>query len=186
MRPDFAALLSGEKTFAEITASVKHTDLAAITHEYYAEINQIVSAATDVAVVTVPIDPALDDQQAGEGAWTLAHVIAHLTATAEESASLASAMARGAAFPDDLRLRSEVDWQQIRTATELRARLAESERMAVAFLNTWPATPDLARTVNFIPQFGPMNAIGRHLLGLMHAEMHLEQLREIMRQMNAR
>ena len=113
-------------------------------------------------------------------------MIAHLTATAEESAALASALARGAAFPDDLRLRADAAWQEIRTATQLRARLAESERMALAFLNTWPETPDLARTVTLIPQFGPMNAIGRHLMGLFHAEMHLAQLREIMRQMGDR
>lgn len=186
MRPDFAALLSGKKTYAEITERVKHTDLATITHDYYAEVNQIVTTATDAAIVTVPIDPALEDQTAGEGAWTLAHVVAHLTATTEESAALASALARGATFPDDLRLRAEVDWQEIRTATALRARLAESERMTLAFLDTWPTTPDLARTVNFIPQFGPMDAIGRHLLGLLHAEMHLEQLREIMRQLGGR
>ena len=186
MRPDFAALLSGQKTYAEIVGAVTHSDLADITRDYYAEINQIVTAATDTAVITVPLDPALDDQQAGEGAWTLAHVVAHLTATAEESASLASAMARGAAFPDDLRLRSEADWREIRTAAELHARLAESERMALAFLNTWPNTPDLGRTVDFIPQLGPMNAIGRHLLGFMHAEMHLGQLREIMRQLGDR
>lgn len=186
MRPKFAAITSGQSTYAETIADLDHADLIALTREYYAEIGQILTEASDTAVTTVPFDPALEDQQAEEGAWTIAHIIGHLTATAEESAALASAMARGAAFPDDLRLRSEVAWQELHTALDVRARLAESERMTLAFLDTWPDVPDLARTITLIPQFGPMNAIGRHTLGLFHADMHLGQLREIMRQMRDR
>ncbi len=110
-------------------------------------------------------------------------IIAHLTATTAESAALASALARGAAFADDLRLRAEVAWESLQTAEQVNARLAESKRMCLAFLDTRPAAPALARTATRIPQFGPMNATGRYMLGLFHADMHLAQLREIMRQM---
>lgn len=37
--------------------------------------------------------------------------------------------------------------------------------------------------MTFIPQLGPLNAVGRHMLGLFHADMHLAQPRKIMRQM---
>ena len=133
--------------------------------------------------MAVPFDPALHDQRAGGGAWTIGHIIAHLTATSEESASLASALARGVEFADDLRLRSEVAWETLQTAAQVNAHLAESQRMCLAFLETWPDAPNLTRTATLIPQFGPMNAVGRYMLGLFHANMHLAQLREIMRQM---
>jgi hypothetical protein len=54
--------------------------------------------------------------------------------------------------------------------------------MCRALLDAWPALPHLEVTGTFIPQLGPMNAIGRYVMGLMHSYMHPEQLREIMRQ----
>ena len=183
MRPDFAAILTGQNTYADTVAAYDRNNLIELTQEYYAEINGIISGATDAAIVAVPFDPGLKDQSEGEGAWTIGHIIAHLTATTEESAALASALARGAEFADDLRLRAEVAWETLQTAEQINARLAESQRMCLAFLETWPDAPDLARTATLIPQFGPMNAVGRYMLGLFHANMHLDQLREIMRQM---
>lgn len=183
MRPDFAAIQTGQRTYAAIVAEYDRNDLIGLTQEYYAEISGIISGVTDAAIVAVPFDPALKDQSEGKGAWTIGHIIAHLTATAEESASLASALARGAEFADNLRLRAEVAWETLQTAEQVNARLAESQRMCLAFLDTWPADPDLARTATLIPHFGPMNAVGRYMLGLFHADMHLDQLREIMRQM---
>ena len=183
MRPNFAAILTGQNTYADTVAAYDRNDLIGLTQEYYAEIKGIISGATDAAIVAVPFDPGLKDQSEGEGAWTIGHIIAHLTATTEESAALASALARGAEFADDLRLRAEVAWETLQTAEQINARLAESQRMSLAFLETWPDDPDLARTATLIPQFGPMNAVGRYMLGLFHANMHLDQLREIMRQM---
>lgn len=183
MRPGFAAILTGQNTYADTVAAYDRNDLIGLTQEYYAEINGIISDATDAAIVAVPFDPGLKDQSEGEGAWTSGHIIAHLTATTEDSAALASALARGAEFADDLRLRAEVAWETLQTAEQINARLAESQRMSLAFLETWPDAPDLARTATLIPQFGPMNAVGRYMLGLFHANMHLDQLREIMRQM---
>ncbi|HEY8600098.1 MAG TPA: DinB family protein [Thermomicrobiales bacterium] len=183
MRPDFAAIQTGQRTYAAIVAEFDRNDLISLTQEYYAEIKGIVSGATDAAIVAIPIDPALKDQNEGEGAWTIGHIIAHLTATAEESAALASALARGADFADDLRLRADVAWETLQTAEQINARLAESQRICLAFLETWPDAPDLARTMTFIPRFGPMNAISRYMLGIFHADMHLDQLREIMRRM---
>jgi hypothetical protein len=183
MRPDFSAIFTGKSTYTEIVAAYDRNDLIQLTQDYYGEISEIISGATDDAIVAVPFDPALKDQSEGEGAWTIGHIVAHLTATTEESASLASALARGAEFADDLRLRAEVAWETLQTAEQVSARLAESQRMSLAFLDTWPDAPNLTRTMDFIPQFGPMNAVGRYMLGLFHASMHLDQLREIMRQM---
>lgn len=182
MRPDFAAIQTGQRTYAATVAGYDRNDLTQLTQGYYAEISAIISGVTDAAIVAVPFDPALTNQSEGEGAWTLGHVIAHLTATAEESAALASALARGAAFADDLRLRAEVTWETLQTVAQVNARLAESQRICLAFLGTWPDRPDLARTMTLVPQLGPLNAIGRYMLGLFHADMHLAQLREIMGQ----
>lgn len=42
--------------------------------------------------------------------------------------------------------------------------------------------PHLDITIARIPRFGPMNAIGIHMLGIFHGESQIQQLREIMRQ----
>ncbi len=70
MRPDFAAIQTGKSTYAATVAAYDHNDFIELTREYYAEINGIISSATDAAIVAVPFDPALEDQSEGEGAWT--------------------------------------------------------------------------------------------------------------------
>lgn len=57
--------------------------------------------------------------------------------------------------------------------------------MCSAFLSAWPDAPHLDETVAPVPQLGPMNAVGLYALGLAHAQGHLDQLREIVRQYNA-
>jgi hypothetical protein len=54
--------------------------------------------------------------------------------------------------------------------------------MCRAFLDVWPDSPHLDLTITRIPHIGPMNAIGYYLLGILHGQSHLDQLREIMRQ----
>lgn len=50
------------------------------------------------------------------------------------------------------------------------------------FLDTWSDAPHLDIAIVRIPRFGPMNAIGIHMLGIFHGESHIQQLHEIMRQ----
>jgi hypothetical protein len=57
--------------------------------------------------------------------------------------------------------------------------------MRLAMLAAWPDEPDLATTIVQVERFGPLNAVGRYLLGLMHEDGHLGQIAEIMRQARA-
>lgn len=176
--PNLEEFQVGQLTYADMTGKISYADLYQITDELFETINAIVADATDAAVVFEPKDPALTNED--ERGWTLGHVIVHFTATLEETASLASALARGVDVKE--RSRYETPWETIKTAQQVEERLKESYRMCRAFLETWPTTPHLDLTVVRIPQFGPMNAIGLYILGTLHGVMHLDQLREIMRQ----
>lgn len=57
--------------------------------------------------------------------------------------------------------------------------------MRLAMLDAWPDAPLLDNTITLIPRFGPMNAVGRDLLGLKHQHGHLPQIAEITRQARA-
>ncbi len=172
------ALRSGKASYADLVRNIKHSDLYKFTGEYFDTVQSIVADVTDKGVTFVPLDAALKDQ--GEQAFTLGHVLTHLTASLEETASIGSVLARGIAFEG--RLRYEVPWETIHTAQQVHARLKESRRICHASLDAWPDAPHLDLTVTRIPSFGPINAIGMHMLGIMHGESHFEQLREIMRQ----
>ncbi|HLG75628.1 MAG TPA: DinB family protein [Ktedonobacteraceae bacterium] len=175
---DFAALRSGQKTYAEIIRGVSYQDLFQITSEFFDTIQTSIAPATDADVTFVPNDP---DARETEGVgWTLGHVVAHFTASLEESAALAAMLARGVTVEG--RLRYETPWETIQTVQQVQSRLAESRRMSEAFLNAWPETPHLDVTVTRVPTFGPLNAIGAYLLGILHGQAHVEQVREIMRQ----
>lgn len=175
---DIEAFRSGKASYADLVRDITYAELYTLTDEYFDTVESIVGDVTDMATTFVPYDAALKDP--GEEAFTLGHVVVHLTATLEESASVASVLARGIVF--DGRLRYEIPWQTIHTAQQVRARLHESRRMCRAYLDAWPDAPHLDITVMRIPHFGPMNAIGMNVLGILHGESHIEQLKEIMRQ----
>ncbi len=178
MALNFEAFYTQKASYADTVRDVTHKDLYKATDDLFDTVESIISGVTDMGATFVPHDPELKDPN--EEAYTLGHVIVHLTATLEETASIGSVLARGIAF--DGRLRNEVPWQTIHNAQQVHARLRESRRMCRAYLDAWPDAPHLDVTVTRIPYFGPMNAVGTHALGIMHGQSHLEQLREIMRQ----
>ena len=57
--------------------------------------------------------------------------------------------------------------------------------MRLAMLAAWPDEPHLGNTFTRIVRFGPTNAVGSYLLGMVHEEWHFDQLAEIMRQARA-
>jgi hypothetical protein len=174
---DFATIRSGQKTYADIVRNLTYVDLRSSTEEFFDTIDTILAGANDAAVTFVPVDPAKSD---GEEGWSLNHVLTHLTATLEEAAAVASAMARGVNL--EARLRYEVPFETMQTAQQVQARLQESRRMCRGFFDTWPDQPHLDIQVTRFPALGPMNAIGLYALGFGHGQSHLEQLREIVRQ----
>lgn len=182
---DYSRLTRGETTLDELTEALGREDLARLTNESIDKVLRLVAECRDADVVFVPSDPDAYDGAAASAdevylAWTLAHVIVHVTASAEEAAAIAAEMARG--VPDrGGRSRYEVPWRSIRTLAQCQERLEESRRMRLASLEMWPDPPHLD-SIYPIWTGEKVNAIARYVTGLWHEADHLEQLADIVRQ----
>lgn len=183
---DYEAVAAGGMTLSDLSAGLLPARLHQLTDEMLNTMRAIVRRVRDADVVFVPADAAAHDAAAlpeeRNIAWTLGHVVAHATASAEESAALASSMARGILTEE--RSRFEVDWHTLSRTEQLLRRLDESQRMCHSFLNTWPTEPHLDLMVTH-SYFGSINAVAQFVLGLWHEHAHLAQLREIARQAKA-
>lgn len=182
---DFMPVREKRMTIAELCADLKVDDLRTLTNEMIDAMLALIAECTDEDVVFQPIDPKADDPFAvtaeeANAAWTLAHVIVHTTASAEESAFLAAEMARG--VPNHSRSRYEVPWQSVTTIDQCRHRLEESRRMRLASLEMWPDSPHLDICYTPWRGAGEVNCVGRFVLGLFHDDDHLGQIAEIVRQ----
>lgn len=182
---NFALIQEKKATMAELTAGLTVVDLASLTDEMIDTILSLIEGCTDEDVVFVPVDPAAHDAAAADSgdvdlAWTLGHVIVHVTASSEESAALAAEMARGVERHG--RSRSETPWETVTTMDQVYQRLEESRRMRLASLGMWPDEPrlDVVREYSWLA--GPINAVSRFALGLNHDADHLGQITEIVRQ----
>lgn len=187
---DFSPIRERKQSLAEFAADIHKQDLYTSSNALLDRIDELIADATNADVVFQPVDPEAHDAAAAspdeEGiAWTLGHVIVHATAGSEEGAALALDLARGVPLADDTRSRYETPWDSVTTIEQVRQRLAESRRMRVAMLDAWPDQPHLDNTQTPIKRLGPLNAVGRFLMGLMHEDGHLEQIAEIMRQARA-
>lgn len=184
---DFTPMRTGAATIKDLTRDLTVADLRRLTNEMIDTELAIVARVTDADVVFVPQDPAAKDTfgtaEEADLAWTLGHVALHATASSEESAALASVLARG--IVAEGRSRFEPEWRSVTTIAQVRERLEESRRMRLAFLETWPSQPHLDVTYTPYASLGPINAVERFVLGLSHETSHLEQMREIARQAQA-
>jgi hypothetical protein len=186
---DFSPIRSGEKSYASHVGHYSAAELAQLTNEMIDLELSLIADCADEDVVFVPVDPAANDTYASSQAdvdlaWTLGHVIVHVTASSEESAALAAELARGVPHRGG-RSRSEVPWETVQTVAQCRARLEESRRMRLASLQMWPDRPDT--TNGYVPweRAGQINASARFAMGLSHDDSHLDQIREIVRQAKA-
>jgi hypothetical protein len=185
---DFQAVRNGENTFADLVADLTTNDLRDLTNEVAGTMLRMIAGCVDADVVFEPLDPEADDPFAATPeevhmAWNLGHVIVHTTASAEESAAVAAELARGVEYRG--RSRYEVPWHEMQTIAGCRQRLEESRRMGLASLGMWPAEPHLDNAYEIWADRPKVNAIGRYVLGLMHAEDHWGQIEEIVRQARA-
>ena len=178
---DLAPAFRGDRPYAEIVARFAHADLVRVVGDLYDAMDAIVADAGEPAATFVPKDPASDDPD-GNG-WTIGHLVAHVTAGLEEAAANGVTLARGVETGD--RLRFETPWELLDSMAKVRQRLAESRRMTLGFLQAWPDRPNLSLTTVTAPRLGPVNAVGRQLLGIGHGRGHLDQLREVVRQARA-
>jgi hypothetical protein len=185
---DFQALKEKRLRVMELVAGLGPDDLRRLTNEMIDDMLAAIAGCTDADVVFVPVDPEANDPYAdnaadAELAWTLGHVIVHATASAEESAALATVLARGAAIHG--RSRYETPWQTVTAIAQCRQRLEESRRMRLASLAMWPDHPHLDNCYAPSPTTGEIHCIARFVLGLRHDWDHIGQMREIVRQARA-
>lgn len=185
---DFQAVRNREISLDELLEGMDKAALQAETNEMYDHILEQIADCTDADVVFTPIDPKANDPYASSEeekdiAWNLGHLVVHVTASAEEAAALAAEMARGVELHG--RSRSEIPWQTVTTIEQCRHRLEESRRMCLASLDMWPDRPYLDYTVETWKNGPEVNAIGRYVLGLSHAQSHLAQIDDVVQQAKA-
>ena len=182
---DFTPVRNKEMTFADLVADLRPHDLRRLTNEMVETQLGLIANCVDADVVFVPEDPdAYDAYPASEEemdmAWTLGHLVVHVTASSEETAFLAAELARGVPRREG-RSRHEVHWSTMKTIEQCRQRLEESRRMRIATLNVWPDLPHLE---NMFTSYNgkEYNTITRFVFGLSHDDSHLEQIAEVVRQ----
>lgn len=189
---DLTPYIRGELKGIEFVRKYNPTahDLRKVTNKGIDTLLDIISDLTDEDVVFDPVDPYADDPHAKPGeekiGWSIAHLVAHVTASSEEWAAYSSILARGIPYVPEPRLRYETHWRDITTKAQAVQRLEESRRMRLAFLDTWPDKPhlDVYRELSsrFVERAGEMNAQSGFLFGLKHEIGHYDQFREVARQ----
>jgi len=182
---DFTPIREKKMTFKQLVSGLTVVDLRNLTNEMIDEQLNIISGCVDADVVFVPRDPEANDPYAESEkdidlAWTIGHIIVHVTASSEESAFLAAELARGVPHRKG-RSRFEVDWKSVKTMDQVRTRLEESRRMRLATLDIWPDAPHL-ENVYVSTYGGKINPIVQFVFGLSHDDSHLGHLQDVVNQ----
>jgi hypothetical protein len=187
---DFSAVETQETKLLDFASAYDVDELRRVTNESIDTLLSYVSDLTDADVTFDPYDELANDPYAAPGeehiGWSLAHLVAHVTATCEEWTAYASMLARGIVYPAEPRLRYETPWRDITTKRQCVQRLEESRRIRLGYLDTFPDEPnlDVKRELSprFIERFGEFNAPACVLFGLKHETGHYAQFREVRRQ----
>ena len=182
---DFTPVREKRVSLSDLASGMTRANLRGLTNEMIDAQLKLIEGCTDADVIFVPQDPQADDPFAATPeevslAWTLGHVIVHITASSEEAGAIAQELARGVEFHG--RSRYETPWQTMTMIEQCRQRLEESRRIRLASLEMWPNQPHLEIEYQTRPTSPRMNAISRYLYGLMHDDDHLEQLTDIISQ----
>jgi len=182
---DFTSVRNKEMTYDELVSGLTTDNLQDLTGEMVNEQLRLIADCIDADVVFYPSDPGAHDPFAQSEeetciAWTLGHIIVHVTASSEESAFLAAELARGVPHREG-RSRYEIDWQGVSSIQECRDRLEESRRMRLASLDLWPVDPHLENS--YESHFGMVvNPVLQFVFGLSHDDSHLEHIKDVVRQ----
>jgi hypothetical protein len=182
---DFTPVREKRITLIELAEGMTRANLRGLTNEMIDTQLKLIADCCDAHVIFIPQDPEADDPFAANAedvslAWTLGHVIVHITASSEEAGAIAAELARGVEFHG--RSRYETPWQTMTTIEGCRQRLEESRRIRLASLEMWPNQPHLEIEYQSRPGAPRMNASARYLYGLMHDDDHLEQIAKIITQ----
>ncbi len=173
---DFSPVNNNQIILYEFAQQFSVADLRGAVNASIDTLRDILGSADDAQMTFIPNDPLADDAYAPPEerylGWSLAHLVTHVTASSEEWAAYSSILARGIAYPREPRLRIETDWHTLTTRAQVLQRLDESQRIRLAYLDTWPDEPrlDVFRDLseNFVNKFGQMNAKSALLFGLKH------------------
>lgn len=182
---DFNPVRAKHQTLNDLAANLTNQDLRDLTIEMVKTQQELIADCIDEDVVFVPDDPEANDPFAEnvedvDLAWTLGHVIVHVTASSEEAAAIAAELARGVSYHG--RSRYETPWQSVTTIKQCWQRLVESLKIRLASLEMWPELPHLENTYRSRPGAPKLNATSRFIYGLMHDDDHLEQISKIIQQ----
>lgn len=189
---NFAPVFDKEKKYIDLWQDDKLTieDLQTASNESVDYLLNLIRDLDDDGIQHVPVDKNASDPYATDGeeaiAWTVGHLIAHVTASSEEGAAFSSLLARGVEGVEH-RPRYETAWRDVDTKEKAVQRLEESRRMRLAYLDTWPDTPDLENERQGLPEraveyFGTLNAPASLLAGLGHEVGHYEQIADAVQQ----
>jgi hypothetical protein len=109
--------------------------------------------------------------------WSISDVLRHLIAAEEGVARIVESLARGAVPEGQRRMGSQIadEGQSLAALTE---RLGAARADLLARVGGWPASPDLAATVEH-PLFGPLNCKGWVAFQRLHDADHIGQLEQI-------
>lgn len=187
---DFSPVRNQEKKLYQLIDGITVEDLRQYTNESVDFLLGLLADLDDADVTFDPHDPNANDPYAVPGeehiGWSIAHLVAHVTASSEEWAAYASILARGIVYTPEPRLRYETPWRDIKTKAQCIQRLEESRRIRLSYLNTFPDKPflDVKRELSarFVERVGEMNAIACFLFGLQHETGHYDQIKEARRQ----
>jgi len=177
----------------EFSTRFSLAQLRAATNTYLDTLLDIIKPFGDAHLTFEPQDPNANDPYAKAGeeniAWSLGHLILHVTATLEEGAAFSSLLARGVKIPQGVRLRYEADWQTVTTRAQVVQRIEESRRICLSYLDTWPDSPQLdvyrELTEQGRARWGDLNAPASYLNSLSHFDGHLAQIRDAAEQAKA-
>lgn len=189
MKIDFSPVNRGDMFLIDFVRQFTLDDLRAMTHHSINTMLEIVAGLDDAQLTLIPDDPEAHDPYAATEeekhvGWSLAHIVAHVTASSEEGAAISSLLARGVTTSE--RPRYETPWRDLKTRDQVIQRLEESRRMRMAYLDTWPDQPflDVYREVSprFTEKVGLMNAPAAFIFGLKHEIGHHDQMRSVAQQ----
>jgi hypothetical protein len=182
---DFTPVREKEITWEVFAKQFSKQDLVKQTHEITDKLLARIAKCTDEDVVFQPVDEDAHDPFAenpeNEGlAWNLGHVIVHVTASSEEAAFVAAELARGVQI-EPRRSRWEVPWEEVKTIKQCRRYLEQSRRMLLASLEMWPDEPHVENY--YESRSGTkVTPVLRFLYGQSHADGHLKQIENIVKQ----
>lgn len=185
MPVDFMPVSEGVIKLQDFAKQFTPADLRRASDESLDIVRSFIAGLSDAQVTFDPTDPEAHDPYAVEGeetiGWSLAHLVAHVTASSEEGAAFSSLLARG--VPAKERPRYETPWRELTTVDQCLQRIEESRRIRNAYLETWPDEPLLSvnrdMPERYRERFGDMNAPAAFLFGLMHEVGHYEQFRDV-------